>query len=315
MKLVELKCKNCGNTLKINENFSSDIITCEYCHTSFKIDNESKKIKILDAKEFGYEFEKGRIEAKNELSKKSNNNNDSILDGILSDLGIKNWFKKNFKFIMTILLYFLYQFNFILNLISGIGVDFKKIPRTPRILIFTLTDFIYVLIILFMYRKEIINGIKELKKNFLENSLISMKCWLIGCIIMTISSILISHITKQNVSNNEQLVRSSITLAPFYMLFTCSIVAPIFEEMVFRRSLRGFIKNKWLFIILSGTLFGLLHVIGSYNSPLDFLYVIPYGSMGCCFAYLYATTGNISLPIIVHMIHNTILVSSQIIGG
>ena len=209
MKLVELKCKNCGNTLKINENFSSDIITCEYCHTSFKIDNESKKIKILDAKEFGYEFEKGRMKAKNELSK-NNNNNDSILDDILSDLGIKSWFKKHFKFIMTILLYILYQFNFILNLMSEMGVNFRKIPRTPRILIFTITDFIYVLIILFMYRKEIINGIKELKKNFLENSLISMKCWLIGCVIMTISSILISAITKQNVSNNEQLVRNQI---------------------------------------------------------------------------------------------------------
>lgn len=132
---------------------------------------------------------------------------------------------------------------------------------------------------------------------------------------MTLSSFLISLILKQNVSTNEALVRQSIKIAPLYMLFTCSIVAPIFEEMVFRKSLQGLIKYKWLFILISGLSFGLLHVLGSYTSWIDFLYVIPYGSMGCAFAYLLTKTNNITLPIIIHMLHNTILVTTQIIGG
>ena len=154
-----------------------------------------------------------------------------------------------------------------------------------------------------------------MKKNFTDRALLSINCWVVGCLIMTISSMLISLVLKQEVSENESLVRESIKLAPLYMLFTCSIVAPIFEEMVFRRSLYGLIKHKWLFILLSGLSFGLLHVIGNYNSALDFLYVIPYGAMGCCFAYLLSKTNNITLPIIIHMLHNTILVSVQIIGG
>ena len=228
---------------------------------------------------------------------------------------IKKWFKKNYKFLVVILLYLLYQSNFIIALISSFGINVSKIPRTPRIWLFTITDLMYVVILILMFKKEIIKGLKDLKKNFVDRTFTSLNCWIAGCFIMTVSSILISLILKQEVSQNEALVRQSIKIAPLYMLFTCSIVAPIFEEMVFRRSLYGLIRFKWLFILVSGLGFGLLHVLGSYSSALDFLYVIPYGAMGCCFAYLLTKTNNITLPIIVHMLHNTILVIIQIIGG
>ena len=228
---------------------------------------------------------------------------------------IKKWFKKNYKFLVVILLYLLYQSNFIIALISSFGINVSKIPRTPRIWLFTITDLMYVVILILMFKKEIIKGLKDLKKNFVDRTLTSLNCWIAGCFIMTVSSILISLILKQEVSQNEALVRQSIKIAPLYMLFTCSIVAPIFEEMVFRRSLYGLIRFKWLFILVRGLGFGLLHVLGSYSSALDFLYVIPYGAMGCCFAYLLTKTNNITLPIIVHMLHNTILVIIQIIGG
>ena len=236
-----------------------------------------------------------------------------IVDEIESN--IKKWFKKNYKFLVVILLYILYQSNFIISFISYFGINISKIPRIPRIGLFALTDLIYVLILLLMFKKEIVNGFKDLKNNFNERAIISINCWIVGCIIMTISSFLISLLLKQSVSTNEQLVRQSIKIAPLYMLFTCSIVAPILEEMVFRRALYGLIKFKWLFILVSGLGFGLLHVLGNFQSVLDFLYVIPYGAMGCSFAYLLTKTKNITLPIIIHMLHNTILVMVQIIGG
>ena len=174
---------------------------------------------------------------------------------------------------------------------------------------------IYVIVILFLFKDEILNGIKDLKKNFNNRINLAIKCWFFGCLVMMISSFIISLILKEDTSKNEALVREGIKLAPIYMLFTCSFVAPIFEEMVFRKSINIFMKNKYIFIILSGLLFGLLHIIGNINSPLDFLYIIPYGSMGCAFAYLLSQTNNITLPIMLHMIHNTILVIAQFIRG
>ena len=237
---------------------------------------------------------------------------DSIIDKIEGK--IKDWFKKNSKFLIIILLYLLYQSNFIIAFISSLGINVNSIPRTPRIFLFAFTDLIYIVILILMFKKEIIKGLKDLKENFLNRAILSLNCWIVGCVIMTVSSIIIGLILGQNVSQNESLVRENIKIAPLYMLYTCSIIAPIFEEMVFRRSLYGLVKVKWLFIMLSGVLFGLLHVLGSYNSILDFLYIIPYGAMGSCFAYLLTKTKNITLPIIVHMLHNTILVLVQIIG-
>lgn len=227
----------------------------------------------------------------------------------------KNWFKNNYKFLLVIILYILYQSNFLLILLEEYGIKINALSRTPRILCYTLMDLVYVVILVLMFKDEIKKGIKDLKENFTNRCLLSLNCWIVGCVIMTISSILISFIIKQNVSTNEALVRESIKIAPLYMLFTCSIMAPLFEELLFRRSLAGLIKNKWLYIIISGLSFGLLHVLGSYNNALDFLYVIPYGAMGCCFAYLFSKSNNITLPIIIHMLHNTILVAVQILGG
>ena len=143
---------------------------------------------------------------------------------------VKNWFKDNYKYLLVILIYLLYQSNFLIGLISSFGVPISKIPKIPRIFLFALTDLIYVITLLLMFKKDIIKGFKDLKKNFSKRALLSVNCWLLGCVIMTTSSFLISLILKQNVSTNEALVRESIKSAPMYMLFTCSIVAPILEE-------------------------------------------------------------------------------------
>ncbi len=55
MKLKELKCKNCGATLEVEENATQ--VKCKFCHTSFAVE---------DAYSEGYKYEKGRLKAQNE---------------------------------------------------------------------------------------------------------------------------------------------------------------------------------------------------------------------------------------------------------
>lgn len=64
MKLVEMKCKNCGGELKVEE--GADTVTCPYCNITYKIDDEVKRIKYENMENSGYEFEKGRIKAQTE---------------------------------------------------------------------------------------------------------------------------------------------------------------------------------------------------------------------------------------------------------
>ena len=227
----------------------------------------------------------------------------------------KNWFKNNYKFILTILIYILFQSNFLFSLLYLFGINLSILPNICKKILLYLNDIIYIVIILLLYKKEIKEGIDDLKNNFSNRALLSVKCWALGCILMVMSSVIINYFLSQNAPLNEQIIRTNIKKAPIYMIFTCSFVAPILEEMTFRQSLYGLIKNKWIFIISSGAIFGLLHVIGSYNNILNLLYIIPYGVMGSCFAFLLSKTNNITLPIIIHMIHNTILVMNQIFRG
>lgn len=67
MKLIELKCKNCGAILEVEKDEKN--ITCQYCKAKFKFDDEVQHIKYDDMEQAGYEFEKGRIKAQNENKK------------------------------------------------------------------------------------------------------------------------------------------------------------------------------------------------------------------------------------------------------
>lgn len=72
MRLKELKCKNCGADVKVEENATQ--AKCEFCHTTFTVE---------DAYHEGYKFEKGRMKAHNEQIEK----NLEHVKGIMGPIG------------------------------------------------------------------------------------------------------------------------------------------------------------------------------------------------------------------------------------
>ena len=98
-----------------------------------------------------------------------------------------------------------------------------------------------------------------------------------------------------------------ITTLPILMLINAGIIAPIIEELTFRKAFKNVFQNKWVFILSSGLIFGGLHVITSFSTPLELLYIIPYSSLGISFAYMYYKTNTIYTSISMHIIHNTVL--------
>ena len=64
MKFIELRCKNCKAKLVVDEDNKE--ATCNYCGTVFKIDDEVKHVQYDNMEQSGYEFEKGRIRAREE---------------------------------------------------------------------------------------------------------------------------------------------------------------------------------------------------------------------------------------------------------
>jgi membrane protease YdiL (CAAX protease family) len=99
------------------------------------------------------------------------------------------------------------------------------------------------------------------------------------------------------------------------MMVEAGFLAPFTEEIVFRKTLKDAIgKYKWLFMVLSFLLFGGAHVIGNATSWVDYLYIIPYGSLGAAFALSYYKTDTIFTPMSMHIVHNLILTIISIVG-
>lgn len=110
-------------------------------------------------------------------------------------------------------------------------------------------------------------------------------------------------------SENESAIAGMFIDDPLQLVmlfFLLCVFTPIVEEIVFRKIICGFFERKigkiWA-ILLSGAIFGLMHVV-AYG---DFVQSIPYITMGAVFGYIYfRSEKNIYVTIGVHFLNNLI---------
>ncbi len=162
-------------------------------------------------------------------------------------------------------------------------------------------------ILLLIYYKDLRKEFKIYKDNFRSNIGTSLKYYLLGIFLTFSFSLLLSTILK-DVSQNENLVRELLLNHTFIILITITFVAPFVEELVYRKSLNTIIKNKWVFAIVSGILFGSAHIMTNIFTNTfvltDLLYILPYGSYGFVFALMDDKTKTTFSSIFIHGMHN-----------
>lgn len=187
------------------------------------------------------------------------------------------------------------------------GIDTNTLSDTTKYLINFINDILFLSILIFIYFKTLKHDFRNyFNKEFKNNIKMSISYWLIGLGVMVVSNFIIAILTNGQLAENEEAVRSMINLAPLYMAFQIVIYAPLTEELIFRKSIRDIITNRYLFAIISGVIFGGLHVISSITDVISLLYLIPYCSLGIAFGFLYAKSDNIFSTIMVHAIHNSL---------
>ena len=166
---------------------------------------------------------------------------------------------------------------------------------------------IAVLLIAALYYKDLIKEFKELKNKRGRKIGVSFKYYGIGLGIMLISNLILLIVFK-DISSNETQVRELLTANPIPMMITISILAPLIEELTFRKSISPLFKNKWLFALASGVLFGLGHLMVDFTSGsfqiYRLLYIIPYGSLGFSFALMNRDNKTTFSSIAIHCMHN-----------
>lgn len=219
------------------------------------------------------------------------------------------------KFIVALCLFFFGSFlSYIPVFIFKINTETMSNATSVSLTVFS--NFVCFVILILMYRKNIVSGIKDLKKKKFMPLSDGFNYWFIALMIMVLSTTVISFINGSSNSTNEEAVKLALKSSWLAILSVC-IFAPVIEELVFRQSFKDIFKNKWIYLITSGVLFGALHVFMTpINSFIDYLFLIPYCSMGLAFSYMCYKTDNITVSIIMHITHNTLnTISTLFLAG
>jgi len=238
----------------------------------------------------------------NKINHITNTSVDASINTITTDntLNSSKRFKDIAFFIFLILFFTLFEIVYL-----PFGIDFNKISDKTYVLLMYIKYFVFIAIIIIRYRKYLVEKFKDFIKNRGKYIKTAFKWWALGFLIMFIANrILGTFISGEGA--NEETVQRLLSNEPLLMFISASVIAPFVEEFIYRKALGDCFRNKLLFIIISGLLFGLAHVISSSN-PLELLYIISYGAFGACFAKILVDTDNIYATIMVHVFHNTVL--------
>ncbi len=223
---------------------------------------------------------------------------------------MNKYIKDIIKGLSVLILYLLSNFIFAL-VISILGINFNSLPTNIKVITSILYEGLIIFLIVLIYHNNFKENYIDFKMNIVNYISKYIKYWFLTLGLMIISNMIISNLGVK-IANNEKEVIETFHKLPLYTIITATVLAPILEESVFRLSIRKIIKNDYLFIIISGLLFGILHVT-SAGSVGQLLYIIPYSIPGWIFAYTLVKSDNIYIPITLHFIHNSILMIVQII--
>lgn len=219
--------------------------------------------------------------------------------------------KKITKNILIFLSYFVYNIIF-RDILLLFNVSYYFFDEKQKILYSVISTAIYLLIVIFLYRKELKEEILDFKENYKKYLSKNILIYLAGILLMGLTNIILTKITGSSLSGNEAIIRERIVKYPIYTAISAVLLAPIVEELIFRKSLKNIFKFKYLFIIISGLIFGILH-IQNFSDMNEILYSIAYIIMGLDFAYIYSRTNNIFTTMTFHLCHNLVLFIIQLL--
>ena len=152
------------------------------------------------------------------------------------------------------------------------------------------------IVMFILYNRKLKEKIKKITKK-------DIIIIIVGTITLIAANELISRllINANAEMQNQEMIVEAFKNNRVIMFLSVVLFAPFIEEMVFRYSFSTFIKNDYVFIIISSLVFGLMHSAG--------IAIIVYFVLGVCLSLIYLKTNkNIIASIIAHVLNNAFAV-------
>ncbi len=221
--------------------------------------------------------------------------------------------KDNVKNIFKLIISFVLFFNLslvIACIFKLVGINYSDFNYIDYACLNTFIELIMFVVVLLFYKKYLKKDLvlfKLNKKDYIKKIISYFLIFLVVKYgVALFSSLLLVMLGSDLVTSENQ--ESVVTLAktlPFMMMISTSLLAPFVEEGIFRLGIRKVINNKYLFILVSGLIFGFMHIFPT-ELPLYVALIesLNYVTMGLLLAYIYNETDNIYVVVIIHALNN-----------
>lgn len=202
--------------------------------------------------------------------------------------------KNNLRSIMIIILYFI--FPYVMKFLSGV--------KWLVVLLYML----FALLILYLYRntfKKDFKDLKENKKKYVKSILINVV--LIFAIMIITNALIGILLDIKETSENDYSLLAMFKKSPFVLILLTSIYYPVVEGVIFRKSVRDIIDNKWMFIIFSSVFYFFFNIAYTSLSLNSIITSLCYLFSMMLLSNYYYKTNNFTASVIVMMIYNLII--------
>lgn len=184
-----------------------------------------------------------------------------------------------------------------------------------------ITYFVLTAVLIFTLRVNIINDLDIFKKdennsrnilNFFKTVIIYFLIYYGLTIISNMFISILEELLNVGASSNQETIEISLKYTALPMIICTTILGPIAEELVFRKSIFSIFTNKRIALVVSSFSFAIIHVlssIGQYNFFQLCVLTLPYLSAGFIFGFVYMRTKyNIFTVTAIHMLSNILAV-------
>ena len=202
--------------------------------------------------------------------------------------------KNSLKSIMIIILYFI--FPYLMKFLSGI--------KWLTLLFYML----FALLIIYLYKDTFKNDFKDLnenKKKYIKSILINVV--LIFAVMIITNALIGILLDIKETSENDYSLLTMFKKSPLALILLTSIYYPLVEGVIFRKSVRDIIDNKWTFIIFSSVFYFFFNIAYTSLSLNSIITSLCYLFSMMILSNYYYKSNNFTASVIVMMIYNLII--------
>lgn len=204
----------------------------------------------------------------------------------------------------------------------------KVFEHMSNILNVILQVVIYLMILaaaIIICRKMFINDLKKFRPKYLANAAMGFGLVYAGSMVGQILLTVLGVTNFKGEATNQEAINAMFSQGPLAILalfLVTVIIAPIVEEIVFRKCIFNLFSDRKMGLYVSTIAFGLLHVVSPImvavvgwisgeaafiDIVLELMYLIPYSLMGLGMGIAYMkSNNNILAPILTHTANNLV---------